>query len=81
MFDGTASYYSLVNMFLPRTISPGFMCKVSKISSGQSETECLHDKIVSRFFRLPDVVPGGITKRSVFMAKGGCHRREMFFFG
>ena len=44
MFARTARYSSRVYMSLPETISHGIMCKVSIISSGKSETECLHDK-------------------------------------
>ena len=46
MFAGTERLSSRVymRMFLPRTISPGTICKVSIISSRQSGTECLYDK-------------------------------------
>ena len=33
-----------MRMFLPGTISPGTICKVSIISSRRSGTECLYDK-------------------------------------
>ena len=46
MFAGTGRFSSRVymRMFLPGTISPRTICKVSIISSRQSETECLYDK-------------------------------------
>ena len=46
MFAGTGRFalQVYVRMFLPRTISPGTICKVSIISSRQSGTECLYDK-------------------------------------
>ena len=45
-FAGTGRFSSRVymRMFLPGTISPGTICKVSIISSRQSGTECLYDK-------------------------------------
>ena len=42
--DGTFSSRVYMRMFLPGTISPGTICKVSIISSRQSGTECLYDK-------------------------------------
>ena len=46
MFARTGRFSSWVymRMFLPETISPGTICKVSIISSRQSGTECLYDK-------------------------------------
>ena len=46
MFAGTGRFSSRVymRMFLPGTISPGTICKVSIISSQQSGTERLYDK-------------------------------------
>ena len=46
MFAGTGrfSFRVHIRMFLPRTISPGTICKVSIVSSRQSGTECLYDK-------------------------------------
>ena len=46
MFAGTGRFSSRVymRMFLPGTISPGTICKVSIISSRQSGTICLYDK-------------------------------------
>ena len=42
--DGTFLSRVYKRMFLPWTISPGTICKVSIISSRRSGTECLYDK-------------------------------------
>ena len=55
MFTGTGRFSSRVymRMFLPGTISPKTICKVSIISSRQSGTECLYDKNCPAFPGIP----------------------------
>ena len=62
MFAVTGRFSSRVymRMFLPGTISPGTICKVSIISSQQSGTECLYDKNCPALAGLP---PGRDEKR------------------
>ena len=59
MFAGTGRFSSRVymRMFLPGTISPVTICKVSIISSLQSGTECLYDKCPSRLSEPDPVLP------------------------
>ena len=55
MFAGTGRFSSRVymKMFLPGTISPGTICKVSIISSRQIGTECLYDKNCPALVEIP----------------------------
>ena len=71
-----------MRMFLPKTISPGTICKVSIISFRQSGTECLFDKNCPALAGIPVCRTGRKTSRqNSFHINGTGQMRDIYMHG